>query len=226
MSLAYELKFFRGKVRLHYASDPGWKNAYGYKDFFFIISPSNTVIFKIAKEMRLLPETVFQALSDGFDAALRDRTLVVENGRLSFDSAIASVTLTPDDSEKFSWKLNYQVKEEMVNQNFPPHPEEAFTLPDDLYCENVMFPSKEFRDLFKSETGIRTFSVGCLDAFNYDYHSAQRDKTLVKNGNSVRFGTRFRALDGMYIHVTLEANYYFPIPNTWNFTQIHVADHK
>lgn len=129
----YTIKHWGSRIIMNATTTPGWKRVIGKGDLKFLVSKSDKSVIKIARHMRIRPEAVFKLLSDAFDESLVNRTVVVKDGCISFDSRIAMVMLDPGE-DGHSWGLTYRAKEAMFNKSIAPHAKEAYTIPETLFC--------------------------------------------------------------------------------------------
>ena len=221
----YKIKRWGSRIIMHATTAPGWKRSFGIGGLKIWISSNNETIRKIARYMRIRPEAVLQIVSDAFDESLVKRTVIVEDGCLRFETDIATIVLDPGE-DGLTWGLRYKAKAAMINTNLSPHPKKLFVIPDDLFCGDVMFPSKQLNTLMKLIGYNGQYSVGTMDVLNHDYRDALITKRLAcdKETLSLRFKTRYRTQKGQGIYAVVEPDYYDPIPNTWKLTHFYCVE--
>lgn len=198
----------------------GWLNDISKGELRFFISESHKPVIQIARHMRIRPEAVMQVLSDAFDESLLNRTMIVKNGCISFECDIATITLDPG-AEGYHWELSYKAKEAMFNKNISAHPDDAYSIPETLYNGNVCLSFTRIHPMMRMIHGNdHSPSVGTFDVLNRHYSDAVRKGTIIQEGNALTFSSGFCSQNGNAIYVTIEPDYFNPIPNLWHITRI------
>ena len=216
----YKIKRWGKRIIMDATTLPGWKRVISKGDLHVYLSDSNESVVQIARYMRIRPENVFQDLSDAFDKSLLQHTIIVKDGCIHFDCDIATITLDPG-KDGHSWKLLYNAKEEMFNRDFSPHPDDAYTIPETLYNDNVKLSFVRIEPLVRMVWGEgHSPSVGVFDILNRHYCEALRKETILRVGNMLTFYSGLSSQNKKDVYVTIEPDYLNPIPGFWHITRI------
>lgn len=216
----YTLKKWGSRIMMDSTTGQGGRWVIGKGGLRTFISESHKSVVQIARYMRIRPEAVFQMLSDAFDESLLNRTMAVDNGCLRFECDFATITLDPG-ADGYRWELRYRAKETMFNKNIAAHSDDVYSVPETLYNGNVCLSFTRLQPMMRMiHGGDREPSVGTFDVLNRHYSNAIREGTIIQERNALTFRSGFHSQNGNEIYVTIEPDYYDPIPNLWHITRI------
>lgn len=216
----YTLKRWGSRVFMDTITSPPYRKVISKGKLSVLISKNNKSVVQIARYMRIRPEAVFQLLSDAFDESLMNHAATVKDGCIHFDCDVATITLDPGE-DGHHWELLYKAKEAMFNKDISPHSDDAYSIPETLYDGNVKLSFTRITPMMQLIYGSeKKPSLGTFDVLNHRYSDALREKKIIRDGNTLTFSSGFRSQSGKDIYVTIEPDYYDPLPNVWHITRI------
>lgn len=216
----YTLKRWGTRIIMDATTTPGWRTVIGKGELRFFVSEHHKSVIQIARYMRIRPEAVFQLLSNAFEESLLNRTAVIENGCILFECDIATITLDSDEYG-YRWELKYKAKEAMFNKNILSHSDDAYSVPESLYNGDVQLSFARLEPMMRMICGShQSPSVGTFDVLNRHYRDALCNGRIIREGNALTFPSGFHSQNSKKIYVTIEPDYYDPIPGLWQITRI------
>lgn len=188
-----------------------------------LIDPMSAPIWKMARQMRMRPEAVFDRLSEAYKKSVQESSLCSDEEGLHFETDFAFITLVAQE-EKAYWGITYNPKEDMMNCACLPHPKELFVWPEQLE-NNVFFPEKVLLGLGELLTGNCELPArGSLEQLMNGYRVTRAQGMVQKEGECLWFDTGLKSSVGKTIEAAIEPSVYDPIPNTWKLVHVEQRD--